>query len=583
MPWDTAGTDADVVLCGGGLAGLCLARQLRRELPSVRVALVEKTPSPLPEAAHKVGESSVELASHYLGVTLGLREYLLERQLPKNGLRFLPGGGHTHAVEDRTEIGPPALPIVPSYQLDRGRLENDLRAMCESDGVRMLLGRSVEGVTLGEPHVVHLEDGATLKTRWVMDASGRRRLIARKLGLLKESGHFAHASWFRVHGRLDIDQLVPKGDHAWHARDPDKIRWLSTNHLMGPGYWLWLIPLSSGLTSVGIVVHGELHPFETIHTLERSKAWIEKHEPRVARELAGYEVEDFRCLRNYSHSCERVCSADRWAMVGEAGVFVDPFYSPGSDFIALANCYATELVRADLNGEPLAQRAEFYDSFYRHLAFVTTEVYRRAAHVYGAPRVLPAKLYWDNFNYWSFVCQYFFRGIWRLPIAAQRPFVEIGKRFAEHAVRAQHLFDEWARRASDVTRREHIVLPPIPSILSNLHLDLDEDMSAEETLAYMHDKLALTHELLGEMLVRAISGLPPAEGRAVIDALDAARWDLDLTPRLEAERSTAGKRRHRLSRLARDVERCIGKASLDEERIAILERIVARRAVASGA
>jgi flavin-dependent dehydrogenase len=573
MPWDSSPLDADVVICGGGLAGLCLARQLRMELPDLRITLVEKTTSPLPEAAHKVGESSVELASHYFGRTLNLIDYMKERQLPKNGLRFFPGGGHTHAVEDRTEIGPPGLPIVPSYQLDRGRLENDLREMNEKDGVQMILGTSVAGVDLGDPHVVRLEGGQTLKARWVVDAAGRRRLIARKLGLLKESGHVAHASWFRVKGRLDLDQLVPREDKEWHGRDPDKVRWLSTNHLMGPGYWLWFIPLSSGYTSVGIVVHGELHPFDTINSLERSLEWIAKHEPRARVELESYEVADFCCLRNYSHSCTQVCSKDRWALVGEAGVFVDPFYSPGSDFIALANSYTTELIRADLHGEPIEERAEFYDSFYRHLSFVATEVYRRAAYAYGAPKVLPAKLYWDNFNYWSFLCQYYFRGIHKLPVREQQPFVEVGHLYARYAIAAQHVFDEWARRARDIPEREHVVLPPIPSMLSTLHLDLEKDMSADETLAYMRAQVALCEQLLGEIVLRAIALLPPADGRAVVEAVGAAAWKIDLRERLAAERSDSRKRRHRLPKLARDLERCIGKAPLDGERLAIAESV----------
>ena len=53
----------DVVILGGGLAGGCLARQLHLEAPSLRTLVVEKRTHPVPEAAFKVGESSVEIGA----------------------------------------------------------------------------------------------------------------------------------------------------------------------------------------------------------------------------------------------------------------------------------------------------------------------------------------------------------------------------------------------------------------------------------------------------------------------------------------------------------------------------------------
>ncbi len=84
----------DVAICGGGLAGLTLAYQLRKELPKLSVVLIEKTAGPLPEAAHKVGESTVELGAHYLSEVLGLKDYLNDKQFPKLGLRYFYGSGN---------------------------------------------------------------------------------------------------------------------------------------------------------------------------------------------------------------------------------------------------------------------------------------------------------------------------------------------------------------------------------------------------------------------------------------------------------------------------------------------------------
>ncbi len=128
----------DVIIAGAGLAGLTLALQLRQRCPKLSLAVVDRLTRPLPEAAHKVGESSVEVGSRYLE-QLGLGEYLVERQIIKFGLRFFPGGGQL-PIDQRTEIGPSQEPPVRSYQLDRGRFENDLRELLGERDVELLEG-----------------------------------------------------------------------------------------------------------------------------------------------------------------------------------------------------------------------------------------------------------------------------------------------------------------------------------------------------------------------------------------------------------------------------------------------------------
>ena len=118
---------------------------------------------------------------------------------------------------------------------------------------------------------------------------------------------------------------------------------------MGAGYWVWLIPLGSGSHSFGIVADGEMHPFNRINRFERAMDWLREFEPQCAEIMEAHtgELEDFLALQHFAHSCARVFSPDRWALVGEAGVFTDPFYSPGSDFIAMGNDYVTDLILRD--------------------------------------------------------------------------------------------------------------------------------------------------------------------------------------------------------------------------------------------
>jgi len=440
--------ELDVVVCGGGLAGLTVARQLRREVPGARVAVVEPQPRPLPEACHKVGESSVELGTHYLTHYLGLSDYLAAEHLPKNGLRFF-AGDPALPLWERTEIGPAESPIVPSYQMDRGKLENDLRAMVEADGVTLLEGFRVRDVELSEdgPHTVRVapvgETGGepgVLRARWVVDATGRRRLIQRKLGLHRPSTQEASAAWFRVQGHLKVGQLVPEGETRWHGRDVDDNRWLSTVHLCGPGYWAWLIPLSTGHTSIGIVTDHDHHAFTDYNRPDRALAFLAEHEPELRAALEGRELEDFKVMHDYSHHSEKVFSGERWACVGEAGVFVDPLYSPGTDLIGLANSLAVELVRRDLvDGEIDPARVDEYNRLHLGWCADTTRMLRNNGVVFTREDAFAAKLWWDFFIYWTYVCPYFFRRAYRLPIEDVGTFRRIGERYFRLNTMAQEL------------------------------------------------------------------------------------------------------------------------------------------------
>ena len=122
---------------------------------------------------------------------------------------------------------------------------------------------------------------------------------------------------------------------------------------MGVGYWVWLIPLGSGSTSVGIVVDATIHPYARLNRFDRALDWLREFEPQCAEVVKAHEpdLEDFLALRGFAYGCSRVFSPDRWALVGEAGLFTDPFYSPGSDFIAMGNDYAVDLIRRDHAGE----------------------------------------------------------------------------------------------------------------------------------------------------------------------------------------------------------------------------------------
>ena len=403
----------DVAIVGGGLAGLCLALQLKGRDPGIDVVVLERQRHPVPEAAFKVGESMVEIAAHYFADVLGLREHLEREQVRKFGFRFFFSDGRDD-FDDCIEIGVSRPLPTPSWQIDRGRFENFLGERARALGVRFLDGATVRTVGIhedGAPHEVTYDRSHTeqLSARWLVDASGRAGVLKRALGLAEPNDHDAHAAWWRVEGILDVDAW---GDAEWRARCEPRERWRSTSHLCGPGYWFWLIPLASGTHSLGLVCDPAVHPLDTIDTPDKMAAWLRKHQPRVARALeeGGHAPLDFRYLRHFSHGCKQVFSGDRWASTGEAGVFLDPFYSPGSDFIAIANTYICDLVQRDRAGRDIAPHAALYQQLYFSFYGNMMSLYRGQYALFGDPQVLTYKVLWDYTFYWSLLAPLFYGG-----------------------------------------------------------------------------------------------------------------------------------------------------------------------------
>jgi len=438
----------DVAILGGGLAGGCLARQLRLEAPELRVLVAERRPHPVPEAAFKVGESSVEIGAHYFQKRLGLEPHLRSAQLEKLGLRYFFPNGDNRDLGQRIELGPAQFSPVPSFQLDRGRLENFILKENAAMGATVLDGCRVQSIVLdGAAHRVSISTPGGLRqitARWIVDASGRASLLKRQLGLVRSSTHGANAAWWRVSSRVRVDDWC--SDPEWKARVPSGLRWQSTVHLMGVGYWVWLIPLGSGSTSFGIVADGDLHPFNRINRFERAMDWLREFEPQCAEVMEGHvsELEDFLALQHFAHACGRVFSADRWTLVGEAGVFTDPFYSPGSDFIAMGNDYTTDLIVRDMRGEDIAARAEAFNATYLRLFDGFIRLYDGQYPIMGNAQVMTAKVAWDNACYWAINALLFFQRRLRQPefMASIDPLM---RRFFLLHARMQRLLNAWNR------------------------------------------------------------------------------------------------------------------------------------------
>jgi flavin-dependent dehydrogenase len=384
----------DVAVVGGGLAGVLCARQLRRTVPNAKIALFEKAT----KKNFKVGESSVEIASNYLTRRLGLSRYMYENMLPKNGLRFFFDTPEKNGeLETLSELGSIAMPYLPAFQIDRSRIEQDLLAKNEADGVEVVRGR-VSKLALGsggDHHSFEVEtDGRTeqVQARWLVDAAGRTGLIAKRLDLWVDEPHHLSAVWGRFEGVGDLDDV---GSPAFGKRVNNTSRFLSTVHFCYPGYWIWFIPLGQGVISVGVVI--ERSRFDDAWRREEGFWEFLRGHASSAKLLENAKMLDIMSYKQLAYRGKQFFSApDRWALTGEAGAFSDPFYSPGSDYIALENDYICDLVQRDLGGEGAADlktRAELYDEYVRFRFETTMKLYQDLYPVLGSYELYRVK--WD--------------------------------------------------------------------------------------------------------------------------------------------------------------------------------------------
>ena len=395
----------DVVILGSGIAGCFLARQLKLARPELSVLVLEASEK---MTDYKVGESTVEVAANYMIRKLGLSTYLYQHQLPKNGLRFFFDDEKKDLpLTKMSEIGSDHMPYHPSFQLERAKLERDLIEMNRQIGVEILLGAKVTDLAIdGErSHTVTYEKAGEkheVKCRWVCDASGRRQLLVRKLGrkITKETRLNTAAGWGRYWNVAGLDAVQ---DPAWRSRVRYTSRHLSTNHMMYDGYWIWFIPLSGDLMSVG-VVYDKDRIGEMARTKEAFETFIKSH--RSSRELMeGAVFEDYQGYAHLAYYTDLFFSGDRWGLTGEAGAFLDPFYSPGSDFITTANELLTSLILTDLDGkkEEFQERLELHNAFYRLKYESTLRLYAKLYPIFGSFEIYRLKYLLDFNNYYNLV------------------------------------------------------------------------------------------------------------------------------------------------------------------------------------
>ena len=347
----------DVVIIGGALSGAATAILLLHEEPSLRVLIVEKSAA----FGRRVGEATVEVSGFFLCRALGLTQYLNEKHLVKQGMRFWFANAQTQTLAECAEIGGRYLSRVPSFQVDRAALDEEVLARAGQAGVEVWRSATVSKVELesgGEQKMeIRRKEGesTTVMARWVVDASGFAALLARQQGWWRQNtAHPTTAVWARWTGVKDWDCCELAKKYPEWAQSCHGIRNTATNHIIGDGWWAWCIPLKGGDVSIGVVFDQRLMEWPEEGSLgERLKDFLMQHP--AAREImadAHWREGDVHWRKNLPYYTTTF-AGDGFVLVGDAAGFIDPFYSPGMDWISYTTSCAANLILQQRKGENL--------------------------------------------------------------------------------------------------------------------------------------------------------------------------------------------------------------------------------------
>lgn len=402
----------DVLIIGGAFTGAATALLLRRRRPSLRVLVVEK----LEAFDAKVGEATTEMSAMFLTRRLGLWQHLELEHLPKEGLRYWSANERVTGHADASEAGGFVRSAVPSFQLRRDVLDEHLLKLAVEEGAELMRPAHVRDVAQKDfdttitiaRQIDGTEQIETVHCTWLLDASGRNCFLGRRLGLIDwNDAHPIASIWARWQNVRHIDDLAARAAGSL-AKGNVSSRRLATNHYVGHGFWVWVIPLGNGETSVGVVFDKRLHQLHEAPDREATFVAFLKHHPALAELLDGATLrrEDLRARSRVAY-VTRQYMGPGWALVGDAAAFIDPYYSPGLDHCAFSAEATANIVLSHAGGESGASIAAKIDRhnelFLRSYHRFFDCVYRDKYDVFGEHDLLAASFLLDTALYYIFL------------------------------------------------------------------------------------------------------------------------------------------------------------------------------------
>ncbi|MEZ9004504.1 NAD(P)/FAD-dependent oxidoreductase [Vibrio splendidus] len=336
-----------VVIIGAGPSGSIAASLLHKKGIDVRV--IEKSLFP----RFSIGESLLPACMEVIEQA-GMSEAVADAHFQfKDGAAFRKNGVYTaFNFEDKFSAGPGT-----TFQVQRGAFDKVLADTAEAQGVTIDYQHELMGINFTEESTildVQVLDGERyqLEAQYVLDGSGFGRVLPKMLDLEEPSSLPPRKAIF-THINDHIAEIDTNLEY-----DRNKI--LISVHPTNPDVWYWLIPFSNGVSSFGIVGEPkffESYPQDKIAAIKQ----LATEEPGLAEILANAEYPNPAGeIGGYSANVKHLAT-DKYALLGNAGEFLDPVFSSGVTIAMKSAQFAVECVEKQLNGEKVDWERDYAD------------------------------------------------------------------------------------------------------------------------------------------------------------------------------------------------------------------------------